>query len=141
MVLWMRLCMHCSGLLPLQWHVLLSWQQFALLQQSLSKAWALTCPPHPDALLSIARMRLQDMSVCKGVRIEDMGHKQGCNGVDNGKLWFDRTCPAQATCLFFTKPCLPFAALHGCLRHGHACPQGTTTCLHATCFTETRWHA
>ena len=24
-----------------------------------------------------------------GVRIEDMGHKMGCNGVDNGKLWFD----------------------------------------------------
>lgn len=26
----------------------------------------------------------------EGVRIEDMGHKMGCNGVDNGKLWFDR---------------------------------------------------
>ena len=24
-----------------------------------------------------------------GMRIEDMGHKMGCNGVDNGKLWFD----------------------------------------------------
>ena len=31
----------------------------------------------------------QDMSVVPGVRIEDMGHKMGCNGVDNGKLWFD----------------------------------------------------
>jgi len=20
---------------------------------------------------------------------QDMGHKMGCNGVDNGKLWFD----------------------------------------------------
>lgn len=29
------------------------------------------------------------MQPCKGVRIEDMGHKMGCNGVDNGKLWFD----------------------------------------------------
>ena len=30
-----------------------------------------------------------------GVRIEDMGHKMGCNGVDNGKLWFDGelSCP------------------------------------------------
>ena len=27
----------------------------------------------------------------RGVRIEDMGHKMGCNGVDNGKLWFDGT--------------------------------------------------
>ena len=32
---------------------------------------------------------VQDMSICPGVRIEDMGHKMGCNGVDNGKLWFD----------------------------------------------------
>ena len=31
---------------------------------------------------------LQDMSICQDVRVEDMGHKQGCNGVDNGKLWF-----------------------------------------------------
>ncbi|KAI3425022.1 hypothetical protein D9Q98_008403 [Chlorella vulgaris] len=31
----------------------------------------------------------QDMRPCCGVRIEDMGHKMGCNGVDNGKLWFD----------------------------------------------------
>lgn len=31
----------------------------------------------------------QDMRACPGVRIEDMGHKMGCNGVDNGKLWFD----------------------------------------------------
>ena len=25
----------------------------------------------------------------EGVRIEDMGHKMGLNGVDNGRLWFD----------------------------------------------------
>ena len=31
----------------------------------------------------------QDMSIVLGVRIEDMGHKMGCNGVDNGKLWFE----------------------------------------------------
>ncbi|GAB4821263.1 hypothetical protein N2152v2_008309 [Parachlorella kessleri] len=31
----------------------------------------------------------EDMQPCRGVRIEDMGHKMGCNGVDNGKLWFD----------------------------------------------------
>ncbi len=34
-------------------------------------------------------MCAQDMSIVPGVRIEDMGHKMGCNGVDNGKLWFD----------------------------------------------------
>lgn len=28
------------------------------------------------------------MSPVKGVRIDDMGHRMGCNGVDNGKLWF-----------------------------------------------------
>ena len=29
------------------------------------------------------------MTVARNVRVEDMGHKMGCNGVDNGKLWFD----------------------------------------------------
>jgi acyl-CoA oxidase len=29
------------------------------------------------------------MTPCPGVHIEDMGHKMGCNGVDNGKLWFE----------------------------------------------------
>eukprot|EP00485_Elphidium_margaritaceum_P007364 CAMPEP_0202687112 /NCGR_PEP_ID=MMETSP1385-20130828/2814_1 /ASSEMBLY_ACC=CAM_ASM_000861 /TAXON_ID=933848 /ORGANISM="Elphidium margaritaceum" /LENGTH=676 /DNA_ID=CAMNT_0049341837 /DNA_START=32 /DNA_END=2062 /DNA_ORIENTATION=+ len=29
-------------------------------------------------------------AVCDGVRIEDMGYKLACNGVDNGKLWFHR---------------------------------------------------
>lgn len=37
----------------------------------------------------LVRIRNEDMSICPGVRIEDMGHKMGCNGVDNGKLWFD----------------------------------------------------
>ncbi|GFR45198.1 hypothetical protein Agub_g6590 [Astrephomene gubernaculifera] len=37
----------------------------------------------------LVRIRNPDMSVCPGVRVEDMGHKMGCNGVDNGKLWFD----------------------------------------------------
>ncbi len=32
---------------------------------------------------------LQNMRPVPNVRIEDMGHKMGCNGVDNGKLWFD----------------------------------------------------
>ena len=39
---------------------------------------------------------LQDMSITRGVRIEDMGHKMGCNGVDNGKLWFDGAPAAAA---------------------------------------------
>ncbi|DBA83512.1 hypothetical protein WJX79_008785 [Trebouxia sp. C0005] len=37
----------------------------------------------------LVRIRNEDLSICPGVRIEDMGHKMGCNGVDNGKLWFD----------------------------------------------------
>lgn len=36
----------------------------------------------------LVRIRNPDMSPCEGCRIEDMGHKMGCNGVDNGKLWF-----------------------------------------------------
>jgi hypothetical protein len=34
----------------------------------------------------------QDMSIVKGCAIEDMGHKMGCNGVDNGKLWCVLPC-------------------------------------------------
>lgn len=35
----------------------------------------------------LVRIRNEDMSVVPGTRIEDMGHKIGCNGVDNGKLY------------------------------------------------------
>jgi acyl-CoA oxidase len=28
--------------------------------------------------------------LCPGVRITDTGHKEGLNGVDNGRIWFDR---------------------------------------------------
>ena len=38
----------------------------------------------------LVRIRNEDMTICKGVRVEDMGHKMGCNAVDNGKLWFDQ---------------------------------------------------
>jgi len=34
-------------------------------------------------------IRLKDGSIAPNVRIEDMGYKMGCNGVDNGKLWFN----------------------------------------------------
>lgn len=32
----------------------------------------------------LMRIRNDDHSICKNVRIEDMGYKMGCNGVDNG---------------------------------------------------------
>lgn len=37
----------------------------------------------------LVRIRSDDMRIMPGVRVEDMGHKMGCNGVDNGKLWFE----------------------------------------------------
>jgi len=37
----------------------------------------------------LVRIRDNDMNVMPGVRIEDMGHKMGLNGVDNAKLFFD----------------------------------------------------
>ncbi|KAG0356222.1 hypothetical protein BGZ54_000804 [Gamsiella multidivaricata] len=44
----------------------------------------------------LVRIREEDMTPSKGVRIEDMGVKFGCNGVDNGKLFFDHVrVPAQ----------------------------------------------
>lgn len=39
------------------------------------------------------------MRPCSGVRIEDMGHKMGCNGVDNGKLWFEHYRAPRAALL------------------------------------------
>ena len=38
----------------------------------------------------LVRIRDENHNVCKGVRVEDMGHKIGVNGVDNGKLWFNQ---------------------------------------------------
>jgi acyl-CoA oxidase len=35
------------------------------------------------------RIRNPDMTPCEGVAILDMGHKIGCNGVDNGQLIFN----------------------------------------------------
>ncbi|CAK4626871.1 unnamed protein product [Aphanomyces euteiches] len=37
----------------------------------------------------LVRIRDENMKLCDNVRVEDMGHKMGCNGVDNGKILFD----------------------------------------------------
>eukprot|EP00210_Caulerpa_lentillifera_P008719 g8317.t1 len=37
----------------------------------------------------LVRIRKEDLSICPGVRIDDMGHKISSNGVDNAKLHFD----------------------------------------------------
>lgn len=37
----------------------------------------------------LVRIREEDHSVSDGVKVWDMGHKIGVNGVDNGALWFD----------------------------------------------------
>ncbi|KAJ1568776.1 hypothetical protein HK405_013917 [Cladochytrium tenue] len=45
----------------------------------------------------LVRIRNEDLSPAKGVRIDDMGRRIGCNGVDNGKLFFhDVRVPAEA---------------------------------------------
>jgi hypothetical protein len=53
----------------------------------------LSWPPlrHADHLLLpfLCRIRNADMTPCEGVTIQDMGHKIGCNGVDNGQLVFN----------------------------------------------------
>ncbi|KAJ3050285.1 hypothetical protein HK097_008754 [Rhizophlyctis rosea] len=43
---------------------------------------------HEGINVFLVRIRNEDMSVAQGVRVEEMGVKFGCNGVDNGKLWF-----------------------------------------------------
>ncbi|KAI8827148.1 acyl-CoA dehydrogenase/oxidase [Fimicolochytrium jonesii] len=44
---------------------------------------------HEGINVFLVRIRNEDLSVAPGVRVEDMGFKMGCNGVDNAKLWFD----------------------------------------------------
>ena len=59
---------------------------------------AVHCVTKPG-LPTLAGQCLQDGSICPGVRVEDMGHKMGCNGVDNGKLWFDgEILPVKRLC-------------------------------------------
>ena len=51
----------------------------------------------------LARIRRDDLTPLAGVLIEDMGHKQGCNGVDNGVLTFtDLRVPRSALLNAFT---------------------------------------
>ncbi len=44
---------------------------------------------HEGIHVFLVRMRHDDMSICRGVRIDEMGVKLGCNGVDNAKVLFD----------------------------------------------------
>ncbi|CAM0138103.1 hypothetical protein VKS41_001331 [Umbelopsis sp. WA50703] len=44
----------------------------------------------------LTRIREENMRPSQGVRIEEMGYKFGCNGVDNAKLWFNNVrVPAE----------------------------------------------
>ncbi|KAJ3319820.1 acyl-Coenzyme A oxidase [Boothiomyces sp. JEL0866] len=36
----------------------------------------------------LVRIRNENMTVCEGVQVDEMGYKLGCNGVDNAKLTF-----------------------------------------------------
>jgi acyl-CoA oxidase len=38
----------------------------------------------------VVPIRNDDGSTCAGVRLEDCGEKMGLNGVDNGRIWFDK---------------------------------------------------
>ena len=38
----------------------------------------------------VVPLRTAADELCEGVRIEDCGEKMGLNGVDNGRIWFDR---------------------------------------------------
>ncbi|KAI9359575.1 hypothetical protein DFJ73DRAFT_816848 [Zopfochytrium polystomum] len=52
---------------------------------------------HEGVHVFIVRIRNEDMSVATGVRVDDMGHRMGCNGVDNAKLFFNNVrVPADA---------------------------------------------
>ena len=38
----------------------------------------------------VVPLRDEGGRTCRGIRIEDCGHKGGLNGVDNGRIWFDQ---------------------------------------------------
>lgn len=38
----------------------------------------------------LVRLRTDDGVLCEGITVADVGVKQGLNGVDNGRIWFDR---------------------------------------------------
>ena len=47
----------------------------------------------------VVQIRQADHSVSPGVKVWDMGHKIGVNGVDNGALWFDKCRVPRAALL------------------------------------------
>ncbi|KAJ3262773.1 hypothetical protein HDU77_011857 [Chytriomyces hyalinus] len=52
---------------------------------------------HEGIHVFLVRIRTDELVPCKGVVIEDMGHRIGCNGVDNAKLAFHNVrVPADA---------------------------------------------
>ncbi|KAJ3067163.1 hypothetical protein HDU98_009625 [Podochytrium sp. JEL0797] len=52
---------------------------------------------HEGIHVFLVRIRTDQLVPCKGVSIEDMGHRIGCNGVDNAKLAFKNVrIPADA---------------------------------------------
>lgn len=67
---------------------------------------------------------LQAMRPMPNVRIEDMGHKMGTNGVDNGKLWFD----GKPTVLSAYRVGRQLTCAYACLndnlsvKQAHGCP-------------------
>jgi len=48
----------------------------------------------------LVRIREENMAVSPGVRVEEMGVKHSCNGVDNGKLWFQNVRKTQKNIFF-----------------------------------------
>lgn len=71
-------------------------QKFWITNSALHAKWAVVFAQtyvnqkHEGIHGFLVQIRKEDGSVVPGVTIEDMGHKMGCNGVDNGKLRFNQ---------------------------------------------------
>jgi alkylation response protein AidB-like acyl-CoA dehydrogenase len=77
-----------NGAVHAQWSVV-----FAHLLMPSGAAGAAGGPPLRDEGVHAFLVRIRDdatMEPMPGVRIDDMGHRMGCNGVDNAKIAFDR---------------------------------------------------
>lgn len=70
-------------------------QKFWITNSALHASWAVVFAQtyvnnkHEGIQGFLVRLRDNNGKILEGITIEDMGHKMGCNGVDNGKLRFN----------------------------------------------------
>ena len=95
----------------------------------------------------VVPIRDENGNVHDGVRIEDCGEKMGLNGVDNGRIWFDRVRVPRERCSTDTAASAPayespienpnkrFFTMLGALIQGRVCISGASISAAKTALT------